>query len=130
MILILGVTLFLLGVVQIYPGETSQTIKRHLLVNEYFKPEVVELNFSREVAGGDIIAEQGNKKKVELVIPEGASSSQIARIIDEKGFMKADSFLKLIKYLDLEKRIKAGKYFIDSGDFSQLVQAIIIEQGR
>ena len=49
---------------------------------------------------------------VEITIPEGVSSFEVAQILEENNIIQADEFLGLVEMFDLEKKIKAGNYYL------------------
>ncbi|MFW6309114.1 MAG: hypothetical protein ACOC1S_03770 [bacterium] len=63
---------------------------------------------------------------IEVEIPEGVSSLEIALILEEKNLISAENFLKLVDMFALEKEIKAGTYtFSGEVSFIDIIDTIM-----
>lgn len=66
---------------------------------------------------------------VNIVIPEGSTGRQVARILDEEGLIPFDDFIELLLLFDIETRIKAGAYtFNNDSSIADILSEILIKR--
>lgn len=69
-------------------------------------------------------------KLISIVIPEGSTGRQVARILDEAGLVSYDDFIELLLLFDIETRIKAGDYtFSNDSGLVEILTRILIKGG-
>lgn len=68
-------------------------------------------------------------KLISIVIPEGSTGRQVARILDEAGLVSYDDFIELLLLFDIETRIKAGDYtFSNDSGLVEILTRILIKR--
>lgn len=68
-------------------------------------------------------------KPITIIIPEGSTGRQVARILDEEGLIPFDDFIKLLLLFDIETRIKAGEYtFSSENGIVDILSEILIKR--
>jgi hypothetical protein len=72
----------------------------------------------------------GGREQIKIQIKNGTTGLEVARILDSKGLLAAEDFLKLVYLFELEKSIKAGNYvFRSDAGVSKIFEKIIIRGG-
>lgn len=71
-----------------------------------------------------------NAKEVQIVIPNGTSTSEIAKILRDNNLIKDDLFFRLFaKYKKLDGSFKAGKYLLNNGMSLKEIMEKLVEGG-
>ncbi|MFW5962079.1 MAG: endolytic transglycosylase MltG [bacterium] len=68
-------------------------------------------------------------KIIEVKIPKGASAIQVANLLSENKIISHEDFFLLMNMFNIEKKIKAGKYYFNNNSsVSEVLNKILIKQ--
>ena len=120
----IGIALLIIGIFMLYSDVSSQ-VNSSVKVN--YNLEEFKLNYNQLTSD----KEGGDKKFVKVYIPEGVSSFRVAQIFEDKGLIKSEDFMKLIKTFEIAKRIRAGVYtFSKSENIVDILSKILLHNRR
>jgi hypothetical protein len=103
-----GMLLIIIGGFLLFKEDSDSS---NMMIDVHYNNEKLSLDYRQP--GGEL------KNEIEFVkidIPEGVSSFRVASILESAGLIDANEFLNLIKYFEIEKRIKAGNYTFNKND--------------
>ncbi|MGI6698008.1 MAG: endolytic transglycosylase MltG [Clostridiales bacterium] len=116
----LGAVLIIASCIAETPKETAYQSR-----DDFIKP-VVHYNGTKPQPSGEAVEPIEAKKTINLVIPEGASGSEVAALLFEKGLIDNErDFKKRLMDLKLDRRIICGAYSIpEAEDMDSIIERI------